>query len=169
MLWLLGGLGSAPGPRGGTPVFQIPWGPCKNLWPTFEPPTLAAWRRHWVITIVNKGACLLAKSRLVGWLVGSKTFWSLSHSEWSIPELESHSRVVWRYVGAIPVLPFLVSVIALLHRHLADKPTRWQSTRWQDNSLTNQLADTSTRLQSTRWQTNSLTLDLPVILMNSAL
>ena len=25
-------------------------------------------------------------------------------------------------------------------RHLADKPTRWQSTRWQDNSLTNQLA-----------------------------
>jgi len=24
---------------------------------------------------------------------------------------------------------------------IADKPTRWQSTRWQDTSLTNQLAD----------------------------
>jgi len=34
-----------------------------------------------------------------------------------------------------------LSYIYALHRHLADKPTRWQSTRWQDNSLTNQLAD----------------------------
>ena len=74
----------------------------------------------------------------------------------------------------------------MLHRHLADKPTRWQSTRWQDNSLTNQLADSqladkTTRWQdnsltrqladsqladkTTRWQTNSLTVVLPVILL----
>jgi len=38
-----------------------------------------------------------------------------------------------------------------LHRHLADKPTRWQSTRWQDNSLTNQLADSQLADKTTRW------------------
>ena len=49
-------------------------------------------------------------------------------------------------------------------RHLADKPTRWQTSRWQTNSLTRQLAD-----KTTRWQSNSLTVDLLDILLNSAL
>ena len=62
------------------------------------------------------------------------------------------------YPVSYPVSTFVV--ILWEDRHLADKPTRWQSSRWQDNSLTNQLADKPTRWQSTRWQDNSLTNQL---------
>ena len=60
-------------------------------------------------------------------------------------------------------IPEYITSLASVYRIL---PTRRSAIymRFTDISLTNQLAD-----KTTRWQTNSLTLDLPVVLMNSAL
>ena len=113
------------------------------------------WLPTWDILIMDVG-------RFGWWDIFTNNHWDvLTETDWDVLT----GGTFWLVTGT-PIWSDLV--IRVPHRHLADK-----STRWQDNSLTNQLADTSTRGQdnsltnnsltvnslTTRWQTNSLTVD----------
>jgi len=119
------------------------------------------WLPTWDILIMDVG-------RFGWWDIFTNNHWDvLTETDWDVLT----GGTFWLVTGT-PIWSDLV--IRVPHRHLADK-----STRWQDNSLTNQLADTSTRGQDNSLTNNSLTVNsltnqladsrLPVILLNSAL